>query len=568
MRGLWLSIVLITLTISFVVGGVYFMSPPAPEAQNLVNSGTLAAQPVQLRLARPGDMAAAGTRLTGREKAALQEAKWQLRGLIGARTQRSMAAAPGALPLTAGRESQAVLEAPASRVHGNPATFVIGRNSRNTRANDPNFGSTLAEPAAANNARMIFAAGNFDHAEWSSDGGVTWTNVPLPEPGPAEAPILCCDQDVVIDDARRLVLNSYLYINLSATNGIVAIDVRRSIVGGASCTYFLDPGGTGNNVLPDYPKIKLTKNFVYIATNSIGPIFSGGQAAQMWRFPTDPIYDCAGSVPGTVFSWPASILGQRVWNPAEGANIKLTMYWGQMDNSSLFRIFSWPEAAGSPTSVTRAVSPSTFAGSAPDCRGGVNNTNFIDSVGAGIFGFNNVMAVGDTTIAAYWQVIADSVHTQGHIHAAVFSRESRTLLAQPHVFNNEFCIGIPAVSASKEGDFGITLAFGGKAGGGGLPVRGAVGIDDEFTSGLGFFDTIFTVASGTHNPPNGRFGDYFVIHPYEPCEKWFSATSYALNGGTALANVNSRYVEFGRNRSRKCYESHRDQFPNTLAAPR
>src|SRR5437016_3984220 len=83
-----------------------------------------------------------------------------------------------------------------------------------------------AEPAAANNGRLVFAAGNFDHAEISTDAGLTWTNVPLPA-GPSDAPILCCDQDVVIDDARRVVFHSYLYINSNVTNGVVRIDVLR-----------------------------------------------------------------------------------------------------------------------------------------------------------------------------------------------------------------------------------------------------------------------------------------------------------------------------------------------------
>ena len=70
----------------------------------------------------------------------------------------------------------------------NPQNLVIGRNSRNTRAQVAG-NSTLAEPAAANNGPLVFAAGNFAHAEFSNNGGATWTNIPLPG-GPADAPIL------------------------------------------------------------------------------------------------------------------------------------------------------------------------------------------------------------------------------------------------------------------------------------------------------------------------------------------------------------------------------------------
>jgi hypothetical protein len=73
----------------------------------------------------------------------------------------------------------------------NPQNLVIGRNSRNTRA-QVTTNSTLAEPAAANNGPLVFAAGNFAHAEFSNNGGTNWTNVVLPG-GPADAPNLCCD---------------------------------------------------------------------------------------------------------------------------------------------------------------------------------------------------------------------------------------------------------------------------------------------------------------------------------------------------------------------------------------
>ena len=87
-----------------------------------------------------------------------------------------------------------------------------------------------------------------------------------------------------------------------------------------------------------------------------------------------------------------------------------------------------------------------------------------------------------------------------------------------------------------------------------------MGIDDEFTSGIGFFGTFIVTATGTHNRFDGRYGDYFTIHPYEPCEKWFSATNYGRLS-TVLSGINSRYIEFGRNQSSRCYRAHRDQLP-------
>jgi hypothetical protein len=134
-------------------------------------------------------------------------------------------------------------------------------------------------------------------------------------------------------------------------------------------------------------------------------------------------------------------------------------------------------------------------------------------------------------------------------------------LAQPHIFSNTFCYGFPVVTANKRGDIGITLAAGGKAGGGGTAAQGYVGLDDEFTPGIGFFGTFLLTAPGTHNRSDDRFGDYLTIHQYQPCGNWFTATNYSLNNGAAVSNVNSRYIEFGRNQSSGCYQANANQLP-------
>jgi hypothetical protein len=468
-------------------------------------------------------------------------------------------------PLIQGRPTE--VSSAESEFVGNPALLVVGRNSKNTNANNPALASTLAEPAAANNALHVFAAGNFNHAEFSVNGGATWANVALPG-GPADAPVLCCDNDVLIDDARRVTFHSVLYINTAnpPTNGVVRIFVRRPPPA-AACSYTIDPAGAGNNIVPDYPHIGVTKRFLYLTMNltGAGTTSSGGSIARIMRFNIDQMSDCVTTATTTFSQTSASFGGQRVWVPAEGTNNIEAAYWGELVNATTFRIFKWSEVAAAPTFVNRAISASNFIN--PDCRGGVGNFDFIErSTSFSIAGFRLRGAAapgalgGPGFIAFYWNVGPDAVHTQGHIHAAAFALSDFALLAQPHLFNNTTCFGFPIVTANKRGDLGITVAFGGKAGGGGSAAQGAIGVDDEFTTGTGFFN-LALVASGTHNRNDGRYGDYFTIHPYEPCEKWFSATSYALSGGTGVANVNSRYVEFGRNQSKKCYDAHRNQAP-------
>jgi len=537
-----------------VAAWVHLAFPPAAEAQ------TVTQQPVEVGQVAPNAPSLADTpapQLSDREMEALLQRKLELREQTATPAENTLPSPPG-LPLVRGRETQVAVPADA-QVLGDPSLFVVGRNNLNTNANSSN-GSTLVEPAAANSAKHIFSAGNTRHAEFSTDGGLTYTNVPIPG-GPTDAPIALGDTDVIIDDARRVTFWSQLYVNSTVSNGVIRIFVRSNIPT-AACSFDIDPGGTANNILPDYPHIGLTKRFLYLTIHAIPT--SGGGFARIYRFNMDQLANCV-TTSFTAFTQPFTTFGQRVWTPGEGTNNLETMYWGQLDNSTTFRIFSWPEAAAAPTSVTRAITASPF--NDPDCRGGTNNTDYIGALNASGRGFQLRTTAapgalgGPGVLASYWQVGTDAVHPQGHIHAAVFRLSDLVLISQPHIFSSAFCFGFPQVTANKRGDIGITLAVGGRAGGGGTAARGYVGLDDEFTSGVGAFGTVFLTANGTHNRSDGRYGDYFTIHPYEPCEKWFTATNYSLLNGTAVSNVNSRYVEFGRNQSVRCYRAHRDQVP-------
>jgi hypothetical protein len=505
----------------------------------------------------PAELAAAvAPQLSAAEMEDLQLRLLQMREQMSAGAAGESAVSPGSTPLVAGRATDVAMPAD-TQFPGNPATLVIGRNNKNTNANNAAKGSTLAEPAAANNAMRVFAAGNFNHAEVSVNGGATWADVPIPA-GPTAAPNACCDHDVVIDDASRITFHSVLYTNATLTTGAVRVFVRR-IPPAANCSYTIE--GPVTNRLTDYPHIALTKRFLYLSTNNVG---AAGGFARMTRVNLDQMENCVAATVNR-FDQAFTRFGQRVWVPGEGANNIETMIWGQRDNTTTFRIFSWSEAAAAPTQVTRAITTSSTAD--PDCRGGVGNFDFIRAIDTSLAGFGLRTTVapgangGTGVYAAYWMVAADTAHTQGHVHSAVFSLAGLGLIAQPHMFNNTFCFGFPIVTSNKRGDIGITAAFGGKAGGGGTAAQGIVGVDDEFTTGIGFFGSLLITASGTHNRSDNRYGDYFTIHSYEPCEKWFSATNYARLNGTAIGNINSRYVEFGRNQSLQCYRAHFTQLP-------
>lgn len=467
-------------------------------------------------------------------------------------------------------DESSVSEYAEARFHGVPSNFVLGSNVLNTQA-DNTGNSTLAEPAAANEGPNIFYAGNFGHNEFSTNGGATWTNVTIPA-GPSEAPSTCCDWDVVYDQARGVTFYSGLYLNATRTNGLVRIFVRRDMSMATNCFYDIDPAGTSNNTVPDYPHINISNDFLYLGTNNTGG--AAGGRAQMYRFPLDQMADCV-TAPGNVFTYVwSSGVGQRIFVPIEGA--RETMFWFIHEDSNTLRIYRWPESTTTVTSVLRDVGTSSF-GVDEDCSGGSDNADWWDSLAASLLGFNNRGALGNGRLHLYWNVASDASHTQGHIHGAIIAINPAgaehvvgSTLAQPVIFNNSFCYGFPNVSANERGDIGMTLAAGGNLGSsctslGCNAAQPVVGIDDDFTAGLGVFGASganFNIyATGTHNRFDQRFGDYFVIHPHEPCDLWFGATGYALNGGRAASNVNARWIEFGRQRDKLCYDRWDDEDP-------
>jgi hypothetical protein len=441
-----------------------------------------------------------------------------------------------------------------------PGTLVIGRNLKNTLA-EAAANSTLAEPAAINNRAQVLYAGNLRHIERSLNHGSTYAALSFPA-GPADAPTVCCDNDMTQDDVTKIGFVSTLYVNAGLTNGVVRIFVRPAAnLAATSCFYTIDPAGTGNNILPDYPHIALSRNFLYLSINALPT--SGTGFARMYRFNLSQMRSCA-TTSFTTFTRSHSA-GQRVWVPAGGAENQTFMDWVQHDTSTVMRIFHWPETAAAPTQVTRTLAASNFVN--PDCRGGTGNFDFIErSTAWSIAGFRTRTVVARGTnqptgfVQAFWHSAPTGGITQAHIRSAAFSLAGSPpgfgLLAQPHIFNQGFCFGYPAVTANILGDVGITLAFGGRAGGGGSAAQAAVGIDDNFTTSFGF-GTVFLTAVGVANRSDGRFGDYYTIHRYQTCTRWFGAANYAWDSAPVdnPNDVNARWVEFGREAHLACYQA-------------
>jgi len=435
--------------------------------------------------------------------------------------------------VAAGPQARPVPRGPETILAAQSDDLRVGRNNRNTRASA--VANTLAEPAAANEGLRILYTGN-TFASSSADAGLSWAAVGLPA-GPADAPTACCDLDVVRAHARDRIFTSLLYINGGLTNGIVRIFVRSDPLAAPLCFYDIDPAGAANNILPDYPHLAFSTGFLYLSSNNLtnGATWSG---AQVRRFNLTQMSACQTAATNTL-TWTGSV-GQRILTPVEGATS--VMFLGSNESATSFRVFSWPESSTIVSSSLRSVGSSNFTN--PDCRGGTGNFDFIErSTAWSIAGFRLRGATGGGQVTFWWPVAPDANHPQAHLHGATVRTSDLALIDQPPVWNGSTCFGYPAVASNIFGEYGMSMAVGGRAGGGGTAAQGVVLVDDGNSPGI-FFPVYAVTASGTHNRSDARFGDYFTVRTNSRCQSAWVATNYALlNGNTTSAHVNARYVE-------------------------
>ena len=446
-----------------------------------------------------------------------------------------------------------------------PDELVIGKKVTN-----PNLpGNTIVvEPSVSNMALSVFYLSN-DRADYSSDGGKTFSTLNIPG-GPPAAPNFCCDQTIVFDPSRSIWIWSRLYINSASNTGITQISVIKNPPK-IGCTYNYNPSDSTNTYKVDYPQLGLSDNKVYLSTSE----FVGKKwvRARMLRMDLDDIAACPPSVTARVAGYKPST--KRMWTPIRGA--KRVMYWANPEDNTHLRIWTWPEDDPNPTWVVKKVQPT--ANSNPDCRGGNNNQDWMEKkgwhLGEGIL--RGALARGGTQwkcpdcdrLQFFWNSNKDSTHLQAYVRSAVFDLPDLNVVAEPNIHRPDMCFGYADVHPNARGDLGVTVAFGGRDGGNGRALGAGVAIEDEYTKGF-HINKVYVTSSGTDMPSSKnkswdqRYGDYLSVKPDEPCSLWWIAGNYALRGGGGPKNVVGHYLEFGRYRDRNCWERWNETVPESL----
>jgi len=206
---------------------------------------------------------------------------------------------------------------------GNTFTFFL------STAQDPypTGTSLVAEPqaAAAADGTTVFYTGNW-FASFSTDGGASFTFVDPRTQFDSLDGGFCCDQTVIYDQTRDLMIWQLQYVfSLSTGKGSyrIAFANAASVASAGWCVYEFNPGDFGleSGLWLDFPHVALSSNFVWYSAN----IFNGGgdgryRTSVIWRIPLDVAANC----PSRAFDFFVDDTGTLT--QVEGATD--TMYWG------------------------------------------------------------------------------------------------------------------------------------------------------------------------------------------------------------------------------------------------
>src|SRR5262249_10418224 len=202
--------------------------------------------------------------------------------------------------------------------------------------------SFINEPHVGTAGPVVFMSSNWD-AAYSTDGGQTFTFVnPYTEFGSIDAGF-CCDQTVIFDPSRNLMIWQLQYIYSSTTQHntyVVAWANPSSVASGGWCSTQFTPQsfGLAAGLELDYPHVALSNNYVWFTANVYTGSPENWQTTVIWNIPLDQMVPCGG------YTFNYFVQAHFNFTPTQGATT--TMYWGSHNSTSSIRIYRWDEGAG------------------------------------------------------------------------------------------------------------------------------------------------------------------------------------------------------------------------------
>lgn len=424
-----------------------------------------------------------------------------------------------------------------------PGGMVDGRSSVilhvNSTSSNPapvNYRSEVAEPAVAASGDRVFYTANW-FAATSSNGGADFSFV-NPGPGPFPAPTgesFCCDQTMAHDPGSNTVFWLQQFYRTGSTNtGTQRINVDQNSDGVWDCAYDINTVLVGfpTNTWFDFPDLTVSSNYLFHASNAF--TFAGGWAgAYVGRYPLSELGSC--STPLTIDGYRTTSYGS--FRLSRGADT--TMYFAAQPNNVSLRIWSWPDANPSPTSVSRPVA--AWSDNSRQCPGpdGRNWCGFHD--GRIQSGF-----VTGSTVGFFWTPSQGGSFPFPYMRVSTFDAgDDLASVDDIDIWSPDVAFMYPSASVNSAGELGGTVMWGG----GDVHYASCSAWMAETPTAGSFVPLNHTTSiAGAFGPSNGnsRSGDYTMSTSYYPDDLQFAGACFSY---LSLGSSTTTYLRFGKENS-------------------
>jgi hypothetical protein len=423
---------------------------------------------------------------------------------------------------------------------GNTFTYFL------SSAQDPYPGtdtSITAEPQAAIAAdgSTVFYSANW-FASFSTDGGANFTFVNPYTTFDELDGGFCCDQTVIYEPTRDLVIWQLQYAFSPSTQRgswrtAFAPPAQASTPSGEGwCVYPWNPQsfGLGLGLWLDFPSVALSSNFVWYAAN----VFTADNPAQyrgtvVWRIRLDGLW-----TPATcgVANFDFFLDNKGVGALVQGATDR--MYWAVHNSTSSIQIHQWSEAQSTPDQPTD-VTHSAYPDAGRLCPGpdGLNWCSRAD--GRILAGWRNGGVIGFMWSASQGTGgLGDFPFPYVHV-VRLTATTSPALIDEPIIWSPNGAWIYPAIAVNDNGGIAGTLYFGG---GTAFPGMTALILDDLTPVAPPPWEVYGVVASlaGAN-----RWGDYYSSRRNAAFPNTWVITGEEVNDE---ARVKTWYVWMGRAR--------------------
>jgi len=429
-----------------------------------------------------------------------------------ARTEGASSVIPTYVPPAPGTETA---PAPGSNAAGPNASLMV---LKNTIFNVGGTTSNISEPAIAISGKDIFATYNWG-ASHSSNGGLTWTDV-NPYAGPwGVGHSFCCDQDVVHDPGRNLML--WYRQGLATAAGENQALLGASTDGGATWTFWvissIQFAGAGQWF--DYPRLALANNHLYWTTN----VFNAAGAFQSMRLFKVSLDQLLAKGTINVRNW-SSPTGWA-WSPVEGA--KDVMYVGDTTNATgTFTVCKQPQwSTAALTCVASTVPAWTFTNRNGTCITG-NGTNpclRADQRITGGYVARNQFQIEE--IAFFWNVKEGAGFLKPYVNVVKVYANTLTPmpgnLGHPVIFNPGIAIQYASVAPNARGNIGGVVNVFTAAG-----TPGAWALIDDDRNGSPPAWEVWSLGSSAGGSSGNTWGDYNRARSLHPAGCGWGLATY------------------------------------------